>query len=203
LPFHSYSASCADNPFPSARSELKKRANYVSHCIPGVLYSRMRFSFVCLVPIHLRRKAQGPLPQIEISEARRNESAGRPAIFGCFAQKFHGKRSAAPECAAANRQGRCQRSWPIQRGAGLPPYRVVFRAGQAVNNPRLSRSRKFFVSSPFVSTPISFVVNNCPREPLLPTTSSLAPWAAAPPACCRYFEPRQSAISRSVFAARA
>ena len=108
----------------------------------------------------LSRRSKAP------KHAAMNQPDARPFLLA--SRKFHGKRSAAPECAAANRQGRCQRSWPIQRGAGLPPYRVVFRAGQAVNNPRLSRSRKFFVSSPFVSTPLSFVVNNCPRERFCP-----------------------------------
>ena len=98
---------------PSAHSQQKKRANYVGYIVSGVLHSWLRLSFVLLIPVDLRGKAQRPLPQIACSEER-DESTGRSAIFGGFAQKHLGRGPASPEYAPANRSGRGQASWPIR-----------------------------------------------------------------------------------------
>jgi hypothetical protein len=110
-----------------------ERANDVSHTISGVLYSWMRLSFVCVVPVDLRGKTQGTLPQVQGPQDR-DKTAGPSAVFGCCAPQRRGSGGAPGECARASRSRRAQRYRPIQGSTGLPAERGVFRANQALTS---------------------------------------------------------------------
>jgi hypothetical protein len=110
-----------------------KRANDVSHIISGVLHSWMRLSFVCLVPMDLRGKTPGTLPQVE-GPPDCDKSAGPSAVFGCYAPERHGRSGAPGECRQANRSRREQRFRPMQGSTGLPALGGVFRASQALTS---------------------------------------------------------------------
>jgi hypothetical protein len=110
-----------------------ERANHVSHTISGVLHSWMRLSFVCLVPMDLRGKTQGTLPQVEGPQDG-DKSAGPSAVFGCCAPERHGRSAAPRECRQANRSRREQRSRPMPGSTGLPERGGVFRTSQALTS---------------------------------------------------------------------
>jgi len=116
-----------------------ERANDVRHIISGPLHSWMRLSFVCLVPMDLRGKAQRTHPQVQGPQDR-DKTAGPSSVFGCCAPQGRGRRTAARGRARANRSRSGQRSRPIQGSTGLPEHRGVFRSSQAVSPPRLLKT---------------------------------------------------------------